>query len=76
MKKVQCIFVYMKLEDHEKLACVTNQLEIETLRWWEYVVLAEGKDDAAYKFFVDSFREKHLGEAQLSGKVQDFMNLK
>ena len=76
MKKVQRIFAYMKLEDHEKLACAVNQLEREALCWWEYVVMAEGEENAIWTFFVDSFREKYLGEAQLSGKIQEFMNLK
>ena len=40
------------------------------------MVLAEGKDMAILTFFVDNFWEKYLGEAQLSGKVQEFMNLK
>ena len=31
--------------------------------------MAEGDDNAKWTFFVDSFREKYLGEAQLSGKV-------
>ena len=37
LKKVQRIFVYMKLEDHEKLAYAVNQLEREALYWWEYM---------------------------------------
>ena len=40
------------------------------------MVLAEGEDNATWKFFMDNFREKYLGEAQLSGKVQEFMKLK
>ena len=66
----------MKLEDHEKLACAVNQLEREALYWWEYMVMAEGEENATWTFFVDRFREKYLGEAQLSGKIQEFMNLK
>ena len=46
LKKVQHIFAYMKLEDHEKLACTVNQLEREALYWWEYVVMAEGENNA------------------------------
>ena len=76
LKKIQRIFAYMKLEDHEKLAYAVNQLEREALCWWEYVVMAEGEENATWTFFVDSFREKYLGEAQLSGKIQEFMNLK
>ena len=76
LKKFQRIFAYMKLEDHEKLACAVNQLEREALCWWEYVVMAEGEENTTWTFFVDSFREKYLGEAQLSGKIQEFMNLK
>ena len=38
--------------------------------------MAEGEENATWTFFVDSFREKYLGEAQLSGKIQEFMNLK
>ena len=76
MKKVQRIFAYMKLENNEKIACAVNQLEREALYWWEYVVMAEGEENATWTFFVDSFREKYLGEAQLSGKIQEFMNLK
>ena len=66
----------MKLVDHEKLTYAVNQLEREELYWWEYVVLVEGEDNATWKFFVDNFREKYLREAQLSGKVQEFLNLK
>ena len=40
------------------------------------MVLIKGEDNAMWKFFMDSFLEKYLGEAQLSGKVQEFMNLK
>ena len=76
MKKVQRIFAYMKLEDHEKLACAVNQLEREALCWWEYMVMAKGEENATWTFFVDSFREKYLGEAQLSVKVQEFINVK
>ena len=63
LKKVQRIFAYMKLEDHEKLACAVNQLEREALCWWEYVVMAEGEDNTTWKFFMDSFWEKYLREA-------------
>ena len=70
LKKVLCIFVYTKLDDHEKLAYVVNQLELVALCWWEYVVMA------TWTLFVDSFLKKYLGEAQLSSKVQEFMNLK
>ena len=54
-KKVQGIFTYMKLEDHEKHACAVNQLEREALYWWEYVVMAEEEGNAIWTFFVDSF---------------------
>ena len=66
----------MGLEDHERVSCIANQLEREALCWWEYVVLAEGKDRVSQNFFVENFRRKYLGEAQLSGKVQEFINLK
>ena len=36
------------------------------------MVIAEGEDNTTWTFFVDSFREKYLGEAQLSGKIQEF----
>ena len=38
--------------------------------------MAEGDENATWTFFVNSFREKYLGEAQLFGKIQEFMNLK
>ena len=44
LKKVQHIFAYIKLEDHEKVTYATNQLESEALHWWEYLFLAEGED--------------------------------
>ena len=69
LKKVQRIFAYMKLEDHEKLACAVNQLEREALCWWKYVVMTKGEDNATWTFFVDSFWEKCFREAQLSGKI-------
>ena len=76
LKKVQRIFAYMKLEDYKKLACAGNQLEREALCLWEYVVMVEGEDNVTWIFFMDSFREKYLGKAQLSGKIQEFVNLK
>ena len=76
LKKIQRIFAYMGLEDHERVACATNQLEREALCWWEYVVLAEGENRINWQFFVESFQRQYLGEAQLSGKVQEFMYLK
>ena len=39
-------------------------------------MIVEGEDNATWIFFVDSFREKYLREAQLSCKIQEFMNLK
>ena len=44
LKKIQRIFAYMGLQDHERVACATNLLEREVLCWWEYVVLAEGEN--------------------------------
>ena len=38
--------------------------------------MVEGENNTTWKFFVDSFWEKYLREAQLSGKIQEFMNLK
>ena len=76
LKKIQRIFTYMGLEGHERVACAANQLEREALCWWEYVVQVEGEDWVSWNFFVENFRSKYLGEAQLSGKVQEFMNLK
>ena len=76
LKKIQRIFTYMGLEDYERVACAANQLEREALCWWEYVVQVEGEDRVSWNFFVENFRSKYLGEAQLSGKVQEFMNLK
>ena len=55
LKKIQRIFAYMGLEDHERVACATNQLEREALCWWEYVVLAEGENRINWQFFVESF---------------------
>ena len=40
------------------------------------MVLAEGKNRINWQFFVESFQRQYLGEAQLSGKVQEFMYLK
>ena len=31
LKKIQCIFMYMKLEDHEKVTYAINQLAKEVL---------------------------------------------
>ena len=76
LKKIQRIFAYMGLEDHERVACATNQLEREALCWWEYVVLVEGENRINWQFFVESFQRQYLGEAQLSEKVQEFMYLK
>ena len=67
LKKIQRIFAYMGLEDHERVACATNQLE--ALCWWKYVVLAEGENRINWLFFVESFQRQYLGEAQLSRKV-------
>ena len=52
LKKIQRIFTYMGLEDHERVACAANQLEREALCWWEYVVQAEGEDQVSWNFFV------------------------
>ena len=40
------------------------------------MVLAEGENRINWQFFVESFQRQYLGEAQLSGKVQEFMYLK
>ena len=73
LNEVQCISVYIKLEDRDKLSCVVNHLEREALCLCEYTVLAKGEDNAIGKLFVDSFQEKYLGKSQFSRKVQEFM---
>ena len=44
LNKIQRIFAYIGLEDHERVACAINKLEREALCWWEYVVLVEGEN--------------------------------
>ena len=53
----------MGLEDYERVAYATNQLEYEALYWWEYVVLGEGENRINCQFFVESFQRQYLGEA-------------
>ena len=36
-KRLQHIFGYMGLTDAEKVACAVNQLDKETMCWWEVV---------------------------------------
>ena len=52
LKKIQRIFAYMRLEDHEKVACAVHQLEKEASCWWEYVALSEGQENVTWEIFL------------------------
>ena len=75
-KKLQHIFGYMRLTDEERVACAVNQLEGEAFCWWEVVLQSERIEQVTWDKFLDLFRRKYLGEARLSGKVREFMELK
>ena len=40
------------------------------------MILAKGEDKVSWNFFMENFQRKYLRKAQLSGKVQEFMNIK
>ena len=44
LKKIQRIFTYMGLEDHEIVACAVYYVEREALYLLEYVILVEGEN--------------------------------
>lgn len=75
-KRLQPIFGYMRLEDHKKVACGINQLDKETLCWWEVMAQAENAHVVTWDLFTILFREKYVGEADLTGRVKEFMELK
>ena len=58
LKKIQQIFTYMGLEDHERVAYSANQLKREALCWWEYVVLAKSAGTSSWRTFEENTLEK------------------
>ena len=55
LKKIQRIFTYMGLKDHERITCTANQLEREGLYWLEYMVLVEREHRISWQLFLESF---------------------
>ena len=45
IKRLQRIFDYMRLEDHERVACAVHQLEKDGLCWWEITAQCEGTEN-------------------------------
>ena len=76
IKRIQQIFTYMQLTDAERVACAVNQLELEARSWWEVIAVYDDVSHITWNRFINLFYEKYLGEANLSGKVREFMDLK
>lgn len=73
---MQHIFNYMLLEDHERFACATNQSEKEAFGLWELMEQAKGENIVTWDRFSTLFWENYLGEARMSSKVHEFIDLK
>ena len=75
IKRIQQIFEYMQLTDAQKLACAIYQFDDEARCWWEMVVQTQPIDTISWDRFLALFYAKYLIEAQLSGKIKEFMDL-
>ena len=69
IKRLQRIFDYMRLEDHERVACAVHQLEKDGLCWWEITAQCEGTENISWERFKILFKAKYLGEANIASKV-------
>ena len=76
LKKIQRIFSYMRLEDHEKVACAVHQLEKEAYIWWEYVTSVEDEAAMTWERFKELFTEKYMSKSQMTAKIYELMEFK
>ena len=71
----ECIFNYMRLEEHERVACAVYLLEKDGLSWWEITAQCEGTENISWDRFKTLLRAKYLGEANIDIKVREFIDL-
>ena len=76
IKRIQRIFIFMRLNDEERIACAVNQLEKGASYWWDLVAQTEDMAALTWTDFVKRFNDKYLGEAIRTRKIQEFMALR
>ncbi|KAK8679983.1 hypothetical protein V6N13_108938 [Hibiscus sabdariffa] len=75
-RTTQIVTKQLARSDEHKLECAIALLADEALSWWEATTLTTPEEKVTWKFFVEEFKKKYIGEQYLNDRRTRFLHLK
>ena len=72
---IEKIFVFVQIEDEEKVKCVVYMLRKDGRIWWEAVKKSRDVTTMTWVEFLREFNSKYCSQAVINSKVAEFTRL-
>ena len=72
---IEKIFVFLQIEDEEKVKCVVYMLRKDARIWWEVVMKSRDVTTMSWAEFLREFNSKYYSQVVINSKVAEFTRL-